>query len=45
MEDAKYEQKKILIELKSIKHSLNKLINDIGGIGTTLTQKTQFNSF
>ena len=30
LEDAKQEQKKIISEVKNIKHSLDSLINDIG---------------
>jgi hypothetical protein len=39
LEDAKQEQKKIINEVKTIKHSLDSLINDIGYIGNTLNEK------
>jgi predicted translin family RNA/ssDNA-binding protein len=39
LEDAKQEQKKIISEVKNIKHSLDSLINDIGYIGNTLNEK------
>jgi len=45
IEDAKQEQRIILKELKSIKHSLNSLINDIGDVGNKLKEKQQINSF
>jgi hypothetical protein len=39
LEDAKQEQKKIINEFKTIKQSLDSLINDIGYIGNTLNGK------
>lgn len=39
IEDAKQEQKKIIKELKTIKHNLNNLINEVGVVGTQLKEK------
>ena len=39
LEDAKQEQKKIINEFKTIKQSLDSLINDVGYIGNTLNGK------
>ena len=39
LKDAKQEQKKIINEFKTIKQSLDSLINDVGYIGNTLNGK------
>jgi hypothetical protein len=39
VEDAKYEQKKILSEIKSIKHNLDNIIKDTDDVGSILKQK------
>ena len=39
VEDAKYEQKKILSEIKSIKHNLDNIIKDTDDIGSILNEK------
>ena len=39
VEDAKYEQKKILSELRSIKHNLDNIIKDTDDVGSILNEK------